>query len=318
MDESGGLIKLRSMQAAEFGDFAPAFHERLLDSLFDGVYFVDKERRIQYWNKGAEYLTGFTADEAVGRHCFDNFLMHVDDEGCALCIEGCPLAKTIIDGERRTAEIYLRHKLGHRVPVYVRIAPIVDSAGCVVGAVEVFSDLTAKKTMERRVGELEGLAFLDPLTGVSNRRYTELKVGQAIQEFEQFGRKIGVMMIDADHFKRVNDAYGHETGDEVLRAICKTLTYNLRPGDTVGRWGGEEFLVIVTDVSSATLSASAERFRMLIAQSAIPVTDGHLQITASLGATLIKQGDSGASVVKRADELMYMSKVSGRNRISFG
>jgi len=303
---------------AKLMEIAPAFHEKLVDSLFDGVYFVDKERRILYWNKGAEYLTGYAAGEAIGRHCFDNFLEHVNEEGCALCTGGCPLATTIEDGARRTAEVYLRHKSGHRVPVYVRMAPILDAAGEILGAVEVFSDLTAKKSIERRVGELEGLAFRDPLTEVSNRRYIEMKVGQALEEFEQFGRTIGLMMIDVDNFKQINDSHGHAVGDEALRAMCKTLTHNLRPGDSVGRWGGEEFLVVAVDAGGDTLASFAERFRMLIAKSAIPVKDEHLRITVSLGATLMKQGDTVASAIQRADELMYRSKAAGRNRITLG
>jgi diguanylate cyclase (GGDEF)-like protein/PAS domain S-box-containing protein len=300
------------------GESVPSVHEKLLDSLFDGVYFVDKERRIQYWNQGAEHLTGYSASEAVGRHCYDNFLVHVNEGGHVLCLEGCPLVSTIGDGERREAEVYLRHKLGHRVPVSVRVAPIVDSAGDIVGAVEVFSDRTAKKNIERRVGELEHLAFHDALTGVPNRRYVELKVKQAIQEVEQFGRRVGLLMIDVDHFKQVNDNYGHEIGDDALRAVCTTLTHVLRSGDTVGRWGGEEFLAIVSDVNPVALSAFAERCRMLIAESAIPVGSEHLRITVSLGATVMKAGDSGQSVIKRADELMYRSKTTGRNRVTLG
>lgn len=295
-------------------DSTPSFHERLLDSLHDGVYFVDCERRITYWNKGAEQLTGYLAAEVIGKHCFDNLLMHVDDQGCALCLTGCPLARTIVDGERREAEVYFRHKLGHRVPVCVRVSPIVDSAGAIVGAVEVFSDVTAKKNTERRVGELETLAFCDSLTGVPNRRYVEMKVEQAIQEVEQFGRSIGLLMIDVDHFKQVNDRYGHGAGDDVLKAVCKTLGHSLRSGDTVGRWGGEEFLVIVMDVHSPALMAFGERCRMLIAESGIRAQSETIRITISVGATLIDQGDSVQTAVKRADDLMYSSKMAGRNR----
>jgi diguanylate cyclase (GGDEF)-like protein/PAS domain S-box-containing protein len=303
-------------EANSSGEAVPSFHEKLLDNLYDAVYFVDRERRITYWNKGAEYLTGYPADEVVGRHCFDNLLVHVNEEGCMLCLRGCPLASTIADGQRREAEVYFRHRLGHRVPVSVRVAPIVDHAGCIIGAVEVFNDATAKKNIERRVGELENLAFIDALTGVPNRRYIELKVKQAIQEVEQFGRNVGLLVIDVDHFKQVNDKYGHEMGDDALKAVCKTLTHSLRSGDVVGRWGGEEFLVMTADVNRAALAAFAERCRMLIAESSIPLKDEYLRVTVSLGATLMKQGDSDQSVIKRADELMYRSKMSGRNRVT--
>ncbi len=295
-----------------------SFHEQLLDRLHDGVYFVDRERRIQYWNKGAELLTGYSSSEVVGKYCFDNLLLHVDGAGRALCLEGCPLAATIQDGECREAEIFLRHKLGHRLPVSLRAAPIMDANGLIIGAVEIFSDVTVKRNIERRVGELENIAFLDPLTGVKSRRYIELKVKQAIEETSQFNRAAGLLMIDVDHFKRVNDTYGHQVGDSVLRAICQTINANLRLGDILGRWGGEEFLLIVRDVNRASLAAVAEKCRMLVAASAIPVRGQHLRVTISVGATLMAADDSDQSVINRTDELMYFSKSSGRNRVTLG
>ncbi len=294
----------------------PSFHKKLLDSLYDGVYFVDTERKITYWNQGAEQLTGYSSAEAVGRHCFDNFLMHVDEQGRALCFGGCPLAATMADGERREAEIYLRHKLGHRVPVGVRATAIRDNGGRIVGAVEVFSDISAKKKMERRAGEMESLAFRDALTRVPNRLYLELKVGQAMQEVEQLGRVIGLLMIDIDQFKQVNDTHGHEAGDATLRTVCNTLTHNIRPGDTLGRWGGEEFLVLAVDVTPSGLATFAERCRMLIAESAVAIGSNHLQVTASVGATLLQRGESAGEAIQRADRLMYKSKIGGRNRIT--
>ena len=296
----------------------PSLREKLLDGLHDGVYFVDKERKILYWNQGAEHLTGYTAGEMVGRFCFDNLLSHVNDAGCALCLNGCPLAATLDDGERRESEVYLRHKNGHRVPVSVRVAPLYDANDKLVGAVEIFSDATAKKRIERRVGELEHLAFLDAMTGIPNRRYVELKVSQAVQEVQLFGRSVGLLMFDVDNFKLVNDQHGHQGGDEALRTMCKTLAHHLRSGDTVGRWGGEEFLVIVTDISPEGLGEFADRCRMLIAESAVPVAGKQLRITVSVGATIIKADDSAQAAIKRADELMYKSKTDGRNRVTGG
>ena len=290
-----------------------SFHKKLLDSLHDGVYFVDRSRRITYWNHGAERLTGYASTEAVNRPCFDNFLGHVDDEGVALCLERCPLEATIDDGQPREAEVYLRHKLGHRIPVCIRTAPIHGPSGEITGAVEIFGDVTEKKRIERRVLELENLAFRDPLTALANRRYTELKLAQAVQEHEEFGRTFGLLMIDVDHFKHVNDIYGHVAGDTVLKAISDTLTLSLRAKDLVGRWGGEEFLVILADVTRSTLLPLAERSRTLIAASNIAFSRARIQVTVSVGATLFKCGDSAATLIQRADAAAYLSKAAGRN-----
>ena len=301
------------------GDDSLSFHAKLLDSLFDGVYFVDVQRRITYWNHGSENLTGYSAAEAVGRHCFDNFLAHVDKAGCALCANGCPLSKTIQDGERREGELFLRHKQGHRVPICVRVAPIKSTSGDIIGAVEVFSDITAKEQSEKRVRELESMAYLDSLTSLPNRRYTGLKVKQALEEFQQFSRVFGLLMIDIDDFKRVNDRYGHDAGDATLRVVSETLKKNLRrEDDLVGRWGGEEFLMLLSDLNAPLLHAIAERFRVLVGKSGTFVGENRGPVTTSIGATLIANGDSAESAIKRADQLMYLSKSNGKNRTTVG
>ncbi len=310
-DDADGLV-------APIGYELSSFHAKLLESIFDGVYVVDAARRITYWNRGAESLTGYSADEAVRRYCYDNFLGHVDEKGCALCTNGCPLSATLLDGRRREADVFLRHKLGHRVPVCVRVAPITNRSGQIVGAVEVFNDVSARKQVERRVHELEDIAFRDTLTGLPNRRYIELKVKQSLEDLQQVGRPFGLSMFDVDHFKQVNDRYGHDTGDAVLKVISETMTKSLRANDIVGRWGGEEFLAILLDVDAGLLRGLAERCRSLVAESGALSGESRIYVTVSVGATLVTREDSIYEAIKRADQLMYVSKSSGRNRITVG
>jgi diguanylate cyclase (GGDEF)-like protein/PAS domain S-box-containing protein len=295
-----------------------SFHARILENLYDGVYFVDRERRINYWNQGAERLTGYSSKEAVGRSCYNNFLMHVDAAGCALCVEGCPLSQAIADGKSREAEVFLRHKDGHRVPVSVRVSPIDGSDGSLIGAVEIFSDISAMKKLQRQAGELKSLACRDVLTGLMNRRFTELKVKQAIEEVREFSRASGVVLVDADRFKSVNDRYGHLTGDLVLKAIATTLTSSVRPGDIIGRWGGDEFLVILRDVTAESLKQLAERCRILIGESSVVAEETIIKIQVSMGATLLKDDDTCEVAFERADKMLYESKAAGRNRLCAG
>ena len=123
-------------------------------------------------------------------------------------------------------------------------------------------------------------------------------------------------MFDLDHFKRVNDTYGHELGDVVLQTASRTLANGLRPGEFVGRWGGEEFLAIVLDVSKDELAALADRSRTLLAQSPTQADSSRVYVTASIGATLIRTADTQTSLVARVDKLMYRSKSLGRNRVT--
>jgi len=291
------------------------FYKTLLDNLYDGVYFVDQDRRITYWNKGAEHITGYPASTVVGKHCSDNILVHVDREGNSLCLGMCPLGDTIRDGEARSSDAYLQHKDGHRVHVFVRVAPIRGEDGQIAGGVEVFTDNTSVAEAHERLAELEHLAFLDPLTGLANRRYAEITLNARLEELDRYGWPFGVIFIDIDNFKDVNDRHGHDAGDEVLKMVAKTLQNSVRTFDTVSRWGGEEYVAVIAHVEGDELVATANRCRALVEQSsfrgAMPIS-----VTISLGATLARQGDTVASLIKRADGLMYKSKAAGRNAVT--
>ena len=118
--------------------------DNMLDTMFEGVYFVDQQRKIQKWNRGATSLTGYTSEELLHRSCADNILLHVDDQGTELCKSGCPLQKTLEDAKSRQATVYLRHKLGYRVPVSIRTTAIRDASGDVVGAVRLFGNSASR------------------------------------------------------------------------------------------------------------------------------------------------------------------------------
>jgi diguanylate cyclase (GGDEF)-like protein len=121
-----------------------------------------------------------------------------------------------------------------------------------------------------------------------------------------------------DHFNRVNDIHGHDTGDQVLQTVARTVSHNIRSYDEAIRWGGEEFVCILINQNEGAFRAAAEKIRGLIQQSTIEVPPDKLEITASIGATLAKPTDSMDTLIERADQLMYRSKESGRNRVTYG
>ena len=292
------------------------FHKQLIDNLYDGVYFVDTERRITYWNKGAERITGYLSEMVVGTFCNQNLLSHITDNGKHLCEDGCPLLDTLHDGNLREAEVHLRHAEGHRVPVLIRTTPILDENQNIVGAVEVFSNNQSLFSIRRKVTELERKAFYDALTGLSNRAYTETKLKAAIVEYRQHRLSFGLLFIDVDPFKSINDTFGHEAGDKVLQTIARNLSLHLRETDTCGRWGGEEFVVIAMNVDERRLRLIAEKVRAMIASSMIKVGERGLRVTVSIGATLARTDDDPAALIQRADGLMYQSKQNGRNLVT--
>jgi diguanylate cyclase (GGDEF)-like protein/PAS domain S-box-containing protein len=293
-------------------------YEDLLENIYDGLYVVDRRRRIMYWNKAAERITGYTADDMVGSHCFDSKLIHVDDNGANLCRGMCPLAATIKDGAPREAEVYLHHKDGHRVPVSVRVTPQHDRNGNIIGGIELFSDLSNGEAMRLRIAELEKLAFLDGLTLLANKRYIDLELERHISEMGRYGRSFGILLMDIDHFKIFNDTHGHMVGDRVLKTVAQSLLHNARPFDVYGRWGGEEFIGIIRHVDMGTLTKIGARVRALVEQTHVQVAEALLHVTISMGATIAAADDTVQSLVKRVDGLMYRSKEQGRNCLTAG
>ncbi len=296
-------------------------YQDILDHLYDGVYFVDRDRVITYWNQGAARISGYGADQVLGRSCRDGILNHVTASGVALCQNGCPLTATMADGNPREADVFLHHADGHRVPVLVRCAPLRDASGAIVGAVESFSADRGLRTARKELRALRKQVHTDALTDVGNRAYLDGRLRALVAEAAHHGASdAAIALIDIDHFKSVNDAHGHEAGDRVLRMVASTLKASLRATDGIGRWGGEEFLVLFDDVADdASLTAACEKVRHLVGWSRLDLGDGaSISVTLSLGATHVRADDTPESVVARADALMYRSKEAGRDRVTVG
>lgn len=167
---------------------------------------------------------------------------------------------------------------------------------------------------------IDGLCELssrDPLTGLANRRHFELMLAGEVDRVARAGEPALVLMIDIDHFKKVNDAHGHPAGDEVLKHVARALQECIRPMDTVARFGGEEFAMILPNCPPSFAQAVAERIRMRIQVMAIPIAPGDsVRVTVSLGGAFAPQWVRSSPLlwVERADQQLYRAKSEGRNR----
>ena len=231
-------------------------------------------------------------------------------------LNGCPLQATIANGKQREAEVYLHHADGYRVPVLVRTSPIRKENGEIVGGVETFSDNTSLLTIRRLASKLEQTVLLDPLTGVGNRRHIEIRLQSALSEFQQHRIPVGILFIDIDYFKQMNDKSGHTAGDQVLRMVANTIQHNIRNEDTLARWGGEEFIVLLTGIDQASLVNTAEKPCTLVENSHLTVDGKEISVTISIGTTLARLEDDLNTFLIRADQNMYRSKLAGRNRVT--
>lgn len=296
-------------------------HKTLFDSvannLQDGMYIVNTERKILFWNKAAENITGYSADEIVNKHCQDNLLNHISKDGIPLCRVACPLLDSIMTSEQRQAEVYLRHKNGHRIPIITNIFPIVEN-GVVQGAVEIFTISSPKVYEDGLISSLTEAATKDILTKLPNRRYASEFIEYRLSALKRLNLNFCVIFGDIDEFSYFNDTYGHDLGDAVLISVANSIRYSLRSTDLWARWGGEEFIGIFSVGDESGAQSIAEKLRILISETQIKRGDQNLSVTISLGVTMARKTDSLSCVVGRADELMYRSKRSGRNRVTVG
>jgi len=237
----------------------PEIYRAVLESLPIGVYLTDRKRQISFWNTSAEKITGYLGQEVIGRCCHDNLLMHCDENHVSLCGCACPLAQTMQDGRAREAAAFLHHKEGQRVPVRVRAIPIRDEFGAIIGAAECFEERSFR-AIERRCSRRRMDVSLDDMTEIPDRRATLAGL------------------------------------DAALYAAAQTLSGGTRPGDLVGRWREDRFARLLMFPAADGVRACAERLQRLVSLDSVPWWGDRLSITASVGGTMVRPGDTVESL----------------------
>lgn len=199
--------------------------------------------------------------------------------------------------------------------VSIKLFPIRNRQGQIIGAAQLFTDqLEHHKNQENE--RLNRELQLDQLTGTGNRRLAEIILQTRLYELKTFHIPFGILFINVDHFKVINDCYGHELGDDVLKMVGKTLSNLTRQTDTALRWGGDEFLLVLSNLSIFLLQEIAERIRVIVCQSFLIHLRQKISVTVSIGAAMAGADDNVTSLIHKADQEMYHSKYLGRNKVS--
>lgn len=298
------------------GPFLGENFNSLFGMLIEGAYCVDNDRRIRHWNHAAERITGYSAREVVGSHCFSNILKHTDKAGRELCSKNelCPLYMTILDGIPREARVSLCRRDGRCIPVFIRTVPLSNDLGNRVGALELFEEDGTVENLREQLADMSRTAYMDSLTGLPNRRFIDIRLEQCLQEWERYGWPFAFFIADIDRFKDVNDTHGHHFGDKVLSMVANTFAMTCRGSDMVGRWGGDEMAGILKNVDGGRLDTLLRRMNDAVRQTVIDNGRDEVKVTTSIGGTMVKKGDTAKSILERADCGLYMSKQAGRDR----
>lgn len=274
----------------------------------DAVVVVDSNSCIVEFNRAAEVLFGYSAEEVAGRRL--DMLMPPADGAThrrhVQAANGSAEARAMSRGREVTA----RHKDGREFPIDVTVGSAGEGAQSF--HVGIIRDISERKRLER---ELQRQASTDGLTGVLNRRAFTAECERLMAVALRHRRPLSLMVIDADHFKRVNDMFGHPTGDAVLKALALTLGQALRTSDVLGRLGGEEFGILLPETDAAGAREVGERLLQAVRERRIEHEGHALHVTVSIGVTVLGTGeDSFESAFLRADRALYEAKHGGRDR----
>ncbi|MCA9270148.1 MAG: diguanylate cyclase [Planctomycetales bacterium] len=292
----------------------PLYHDMLVQNMHDGVVFIDQAQQIVEWNHGAERMTGISADAVLGKRWSPRLIEMLDDAGLLLTEPACPLLAAMRDGMQSARRCGITGRGGKEVRVNVQFLPVFAHAGKTCGAVMLMRDASSEASLEAQIQTLNERATQDALTKVSNRAEFDRNLTKFIQSHLQRSIPFALVLCDIDHFKSVNDTYGHQAGDDVLVAFAAALKRFTRPGDVVARYGGEEFAVLCADCDNATATSRAERLRREVAGTPHDALGGKC-VTSSFGVTELQAGDSPETVLRRADRALYEAKEMGRNMV---
>jgi len=295
----------------------------MLDQIFDainlGIIILDRKFRIHRWNRWMQIHSGLSEQEVKGKFLFEIF-PELDN------VRFRRNCKSVLKFGNYA---FLSQKLhGYLFPfksksyIYSEFEYMQQS--CTIGPLRdenneinylfiYIQDVTEVAAYERMLKEMN---VRDALTGIYNRRFLENKLMEEFRRYKRYGSRFSLIMFDIDHFKRVNDTYGHQCGDFVLRSISSRISSIVRNVDYLARYGGEEFCCILPETELEPAMVMAERFRKEIMNQECTYNENIVKVTISLGvSTVDKKTDSYEDVLKLADRSLYLAKESGRNTV---
>ncbi len=313
----GGLLFRRVgaplMQQLEENDYSVRMWQNAFAFTDDGIMITDARRDghpVVSVNPAFERITGYQADEVVGRSC--RFLRQDD---AAQTSESRALGQAMQAG--RNCQVLLRHYRKDGRPFWnqLSISPVKDSGQKVTHFLSILRDVTGRKQME---DELKRLATHDALTDLFNRGEIERVAALEIGRSKRYKHQAAILMIDIDHFKHINDTWGHPTGDLVLQRFAHVLRATIRADDLAGRYGGEEFLVVMPETGPEQALHMAERLRHKISSASLStgVAD-RVDLSVSIGVAVYpRDGATRDHLIGRADQALYAAKQAGRDRVA--
>jgi diguanylate cyclase (GGDEF)-like protein/PAS domain S-box-containing protein len=293
----------------------PEIYQAVLDKLQTGVYIVDRNRRIRFWNEGAEQITGYLRQDVVGRFLRDHLLTQdavkdVDSE------PDDPINLVFRDGKPSTMDVSILHKDGYRVPIVLRTNPIRNSHGAVVGAAESFEKNRSASDWTRRQAGFADFGCLDAMTGVAAQSFMETQLQENLTIFADHNIPFGILLVQIDHMDQFRASRGPGVVSTILRVIAQSVENCLRPTDLVGCWGANQFIAILLECSESEVAHVGERVRKMIGQAEIEWWGDRFSVTSPVGGAGCRAGDNAELLIARAAASLQESIEKGGNCVT--
>ena len=289
--------------------------DTIFDSINDPFNIIDRDFRIIRANDSYARMRGKTVEQLIGKRCY-KVLQNRDD----VC-EDCSVEETFESAKPYTKEKLVSFQGGSHVWIEIFTHPVFDEKGNVVSVIEYTRDVTKRKRAEAErdilVDKLQYLSRTDDLTGLLNRRALIEKLEDEIRRAQRYKTNLAILICDIDYFKEINDTNGHDIGDRILQIISNLFKESLRSIDIIGRYGGDEFLVILPETSMKGANEIAERIRLTVEDFKLQREGKEpIKTTVSLGVAEFNSDKENINdLIKRADNALYMAKGKGRNRV---
>jgi diguanylate cyclase (GGDEF)-like protein/PAS domain S-box-containing protein len=290
------------------------FEQQLIDSMHDGVIFVDEHQNIFMWSKGAERLTGVSSTAAAGRQFTPSLLDMCNTAGRRVRDEACPVARALGSMAQLRQRLEILGRQGEHVAIDLHAIPVFGPDGDLHGATVLLQDAQSEVTLEEKCEALHDEVTKDPMTRVANRAEFDRMLALFIEAHQQAGLPCSLIMSDIDHFKSINDTFGHQAGDEAIITVANLLKTLCRAGDLVARYGGEEFAVLCADCNMVDAAARAEQIRKKLAETPHANLSGR-RLTASFGVAQLQTNDTPQTLLRRSDQALLNAKEQGRNQV---
>lgn len=287
------------------------------ESLYDGFFLLDANMNYTIWSSGMESLSGLSMEKTIGRgwNPADIRLAPISQTGGSTEPEEEIISQVLRNGRPQFATRVCELGDQQQFSVDVYTLPITEGSSKVSGVVQLFRRKGAARRQSREYVELKLAATRDALTGVANRGQLETTLRHLLEDYHNHegARHLSVIFLDVDKFKKINDTHGHNAGDQVLVDMTRLLQHETYSGEVIGRYGGEEFVVMCPDTDMEATVRRAERLRLAIEKSSVGGVSG-LSVTSSFGVATAHVGDTVQTVLERADECLYRAKQTGRNK----